>query len=903
MLTDFKAGPLALGVKPSQHMPVISNLVFEFVDCDNLSLDDLYNESMIERLVYFHQKVIKENFKLQRDGTKNENIDDEISNDGEDDDCAQLYCCVLESEKPYKIDDKFIVNIRLVFPYCKVDCLYQERIIRPNVIKLLRSENIFSEMYISPSNDMDQMVDIDFIRKPIPLYGSVTRQEESVLVLKDIYPEINDLNEVITIDFCDLFDPSYCGYVKNGLLDSDIFDKRGDDGELLHNEDFWLPMFLSPGYFNVITSPNDLLVSLVSDLPLSNLASSSGGVSPAINVDNTSDSDMDIAERMIHMISPDRAMNESSWLDIGRALYNCDEDDTGFGFNLWVSFSKNGSRSKSDCDTKWGEFEIKNALDVRTLAWFARKDSQNAYKVWHKDKYEKYMIDSLSLFDDDIAKALYWVYWLDYTCKLTDKKITWYRFKNHRWIPVPKGFNLSKKISNEFFRKYETMHINLLSESRKSYVNNVKNVKHDQADRITKIYKQLKNKNSKGNIMSMAIEYFVDEKFADFENMNYTLFGLPNGVIECVDEKAIFRDGKPQDYITMSSGVKYHPEYTWDTPVVKEYMLWMEQTFTDKDLREYFLKWCASLMHSGNNDKILPCWSGEGNNSKSMMKLLFDIVFGQYSFTLSTEILTKRGAAREGPQKAMASKKKIVLVQEPDHGTTFKSGILKEWTGLDKFFANLLYEDGENMDALFKLIIMANKIPIIPGADKAIIERLRAFPFLSTWKRNAPKGKEEQMETKTFLLNKYFSNKLPFLANGAIWVYVQYYEIYCRDGLIEPRLVREATEQYWEENDIYRHFIRDNIEVAIDEDLITDKNPQGINKNEKVTVSEVYKVFNPWFRESYPSLKLIDQSTMRSILKQRLKNLVGDEWLGYRFKFDAEDMMGGMTYGNYKKGK
>ena len=143
--------------------------------------------------------------------------------------------------------------------------------------------------------------------------------------------------------------------------------------------------------------------------------------------------------------------------------------------------------------------------------------------------------------------------------------------------------------------------------------------------------------------------------------------------------------------------------------------------------------------------------------------------------------------------------------------------------------------------------------------------------------------------------------RLPFLANGALWVYVQYYEKYCTEGLVEPQLVRDATETYWRENDIYRHFIRDNVEVAIDEKLVNEKNPKGINKNEKITVSQMYRKFSPWFRESYPSLKLIDQPTMRSILKQRLKNIVDDEWIGYRFIENEEDMMSEMTYGNYKK--
>jgi hypothetical protein len=263
--SKFSGGPLSLGSKPIQNMPVISNIILEFADCDDSHIDDLYDESMIEKMVFCYQKVIRDNFKIITD----------------DDDCAQLYCVVLESERAYKVDDKYVVNIRLVFPYCNVDTLYQDRIIRPKVIKLMRAENIFSAMYVTPSNDMEQMVDMDFIKHPIPLYGSITRPTESLLLLKNIYTEILDVDNVITTELGDIFDHTFCAYVKTGLLSEEIFEERGDDGELIYNDEHWLPIFLSPGYFNVITSPNDTLISLVANLPSSNISSSSGGISPA----------------------------------------------------------------------------------------------------------------------------------------------------------------------------------------------------------------------------------------------------------------------------------------------------------------------------------------------------------------------------------------------------------------------------------------------------------------------------------------------------------------------------------------------------------------------------------------------------------------------------------------------
>lgn len=337
----------------------------------------------------------------------------------------------------------------------------------------------------------------------------------------------------------------------------------------------------------------------------------------------------------------------------------------------------------------------------------------------------------------------------------------------------------------------------------------------------------------------------------------------------------------------MTSKVKYHPEYHWGHPLVRAMMKWLCQCFVDKELREYFILLCCSFLKSGNTEKIFPCFTGEKDNSKSMIKQALELVFGQYSFTFSTEVLCSRHAPRASQQKALARNCKTAFAQEPGVGEKFNAGIIKELTGLDQVFGNLLYENGGNFIVHFVLILICNEMPTIPDADDAIATRLRAVPFLSTWTKNAPKTEEEQFKKRLFPVDRDFNNKIPALAPAFLWILVQRYSDYKEFGLREPQMVEMATERYWEEHDLYKLFTKECIEPAIVPGSQTADNPHGrIDKNKSMTVSEIYSIFKFWIRDTYPDLKVPNQPQMRSQLRQgkRWGKPINDQWSGIQPK-------------------
>ncbi len=883
-LNGISTEVLSVGERNKSMMPVIAMFKFEFSILPGVQATEYLNDEFITYLVKCYQETLEDNFILIGNG-------------------IELVCCVLEQDNGNITGSTININLKLHFPYCKVDTKTQTRIIRPKVIEKLRHENFRSLLASEPINSWEDCIDIMVLNEPLPLYRSITSISSHPLSCTHIYSKLD--NKCIEnknypeYKFSDVFKPQYMNHVHSGLINSQMFEDPFYDDGYKPNIDIWMPIFLSIEYFQVITHPKESIKNSNILSPVNSLSSSNGNISNKTDI--VEDRDIDIAEILINMLSDKRSKDENYWLDIGKALYTCDDEFEGRGYKLWISFTEKGDRYREDCEPLWDTFEIDNAITIKTIAFYARQDNENIYKQWHNKKCAPFLEKATSFTDWDISLALYWVYWIDFTCSDAKKGGSWHVFKNHRWIPCDDGIELTTKISSDFRAYFERLRTQKSLESERTFDENIKEKNRKLIDKINTLTVKLKQGPIKSAIMKGAREHFKDDKFNRFMNENPNYMGVMNGVIETCSTEAVFRDGKPEDYVTMCSTVRYHPEYTWDHRMVKLVMVWMSQCFVDNDLMNYFLKLFASFLRSGNMEKIFPCMTGSGDNSKSMIKLLLELVFGSYAFTFSTETLMSRNAARANQQKALARYAKIVFASEPDNDSKFKSGIIKELTGLEKIYGSLLYDNGGNFMVMFVLILITNKMPIIPGADNAIIQRLRALPFLSKWVKNAPKTKEEQFEKKEFPLDRTFSKRIPGMAPAFLWVLVQKYADYIENGLTEPAAVIEATHEYWEEHDIYLHFTRECIETAIIPGSQYVGNEKGtINKNIKMTIPEVYNSFKFWVRDTYPEMSVPNQPEMKNQLGQRWGKPSNNEWPGVQLKqMTADILMSGFNYSSH----
>jgi hypothetical protein len=369
---------------------------------------------------------------------------------------------------------------------------------------------------------------------------------------------------------------------------------------------------------------------------------------------------------------------------------------------------------------------------------------------------------------------------------------------------------------------------------------------------------------------------FIDNKYSSFDRRD--IKESPQSSIEVEKLKpitqpkkkyrAIFRPGRPEDFISRCSQVEFKQNgrtYFGEHPLVRELCDWLNKVFPDEELREYFLKFCASLLKGRNSDKIFPIFTGrDGNNSKSMIIKLLEAVFGSYCIKFPTSLFTGKRAQSSGPSPEIARAKscRVAVAQEPGPNEQLQGGPIKEYTGGDSFFARMLHQNGGDVTPLFKVIFMCNSVPTVANPDRAVATRMKLFPFFSRWVPDAPASINEQWRTRTFQMDPFFEERIPSLAGPFMWLLTQYFPLYGEEGLgVIPQIVDEYTKKYWSDKDPYLNFIKESIAEAYI------PGTQTQDESKFITMTNMYASFKRWWRYNFPNEKVPDLIAVKDELQ------------------------------------
>jgi phage/plasmid-associated DNA primase len=822
---------------------------------DPEEIDDPFGDKFILTLIKTCQETMEATYEL-----------------GSDDDRV-LSCVVLKTNgiEIDPVEHTYNMSLKLHFPYCRVDCNTVQQQYLPTLVRSLKLENISNLMTQLPEGDISTWFDHTIYRGHNPLYMSVRDRRESPLYIYCIcdFVETEHVSnsEYPDLKFDDIFFPEQSGLVQRGLVSGQLCEE--------FEEMEGLPILLSMNYWSRLFFPKKKRNNFLAHSLKSNRREEGTETMDSIN------NNMELARVFINYLGPERANKRHYWMDVGKALYNCDQGEDR-GLEMWMDFTRRRSRNftPEDCEDIYDSLDTENYFSVKTLAWFAKQDSPKQYLEWHKKWLLEAMDRSLSLSHTDMANALYRCYWLTYTCASLKDKI-WFKFNGTTWLELDGGDKLRSSLSYGFKNKFERYRASISQQVAQTDDPNFKLTAEAKIQKIGSMITRLTNVTPKNMIMTEAMEHFKDDNFLKVADRNPNYMGLRNRIIETTSTSAIVRNGKPEDYITLFVEINWRDNMNENSSAVKRFTSWMRQMFPDVDLREYVMRLISSCLQSRNKEKIFPVFTGLGDNGKSMFKKLVDAIFGPYSFTFPTEIVTEKphGRGNASPELALAEFAKIAWLVEPDDDDSIRNGQLKKLTGGDKMFARRLHSNGGAFIPMYTLFMMCNKIPTIPGADKATMNRFRSVPCLSTWSDEAPDSLEEQREQCMFKVDKNFEDLIPAMAPGALWFFVENYSEYARKGLREPEMVTEHTRDYWENNDIYRIFERESIENVVNEKGIRDKDVS-------LNLEAIYQRFSEWFERNYPRQSCPERPSVKYELEQKFRwgPMIEHLWHGRRFK-------------------
>ena len=606
------------------------------------------------------------------------------------------------------------------------------------------------------------------------------------------------------------------------------------------------------------------------------------------------ENELKLVKGLVTCLSEKRASSYDSWIKVGMCLHNINKDQL---LSNWKQFSQqDNSYDEGECNKKWHSFNSEysgSKYTMGSLRWWAQQDDPDLFDKVLKESLHKQIETSVSFGPDAhhcLALVIHKYYDKQFIC--VDINDDWYYFNGVRWEKTLKANELKKRIHkniHNIFHEYETKyHSKSISEDDPD-----EKEKWEKKESKCRTFKQKLLQENYVNTIINALKHIFYEKdiMEKLDNQNH-LLGFENGIYDLNDN--VFREGRPEDYITMSTKIEL-PVKKEDLPIQLESLVskvsttkiggrhfnegmpydrckqdmeqFIIQIIPDINVRNYIYRWMSKCLSGENRDEGFYMWTGTGGNGKSKLVDLSQNCLGDYSCNLPVSLLTQKRKASNSAAPEMVRTKgvRMVVMQEPDVSETLNIGQMKELTGNDKIQARGLFKEPIEFNPQFKMLLMCNDLPLIPGNDDGTWRRLEVVPFQSRF----VEGKEVDESKHRYQIDKELKKKLPFWKIPFLMKLLQEWKEYDTNGIDIPEAVRSQTKSYRNDNDVVGQWIDQCCEIA---DYVI-----GSNKVDKYAPSEfddLYVDFTEWCIEQ--EMKKPDKKTTReALLKWQHKSSYG----------------------------
>lgn len=595
--------------------------------------------------------------------------------------------------------------------------------------------------------------------------------------------------------------------------------------------------------------------------------------------------DIEMAREFVKILDIKRATDYNDWMRVGFAL-NAIDDSL---YDAFVDFSKKNmskyKEGKVTCEQIWKKAkDFEKFYTIGSLRHWARKDDPRGYYDIIRKFNDKVFGQAESGKHVDYANVVYELYKDRFVCvDITRKK--WYEFQNHRWHLVQAGYTLEELVSGEV-RDMMVMYCSM--KLRDDVANNQKGYDRDyDTKKYQKMMKSIDNLGDvkfRENIVKACANKFYDNTFQEKLDANNYLLGFDNGVYDL--KEMSFRDGLPSDYVSKTVGYEWK-EFKGDEEVFTKINRFFSQVHVDKDMREYIMTFYASLLRGGSDQRV-HIWTGGGGNGKSASIDIIKYMLGDYFGILPITVLTrKRGSSSNAtPEFADKNGKRFLVMNESEFNDVIYVGQMKEYSGGDTIMARPLYGEPFEYKPQFKLVLTCNILPHIPASDDGTWRRLRVTPFESKFVDGNPKGERE------FVKDNQLAEEFPKWKQPMMWLVItKYYQIYaegvkqselnsediklnkdiedkvCRFAIKEPAKIKQYTNNYKKDSDVYLEFFDENTIKTGDE-------------SDTESIMFLYEMFRSWYKNSYsdgnaPPKKSFVDYIKKAKIKMDKKNVYG----------------------------
>ena len=823
---------------------------------------------------------------------------------------------LMEKEKPYpckKGEYKTKDGIHLSFPDIII-----EKSIYNKLISVIQSEDkiqsIFSEgCEIGPDNNTKGILDSSF--SSWQLYGC-GKQGETPYIVTKVYKFAED------------------GYPEE--LEQEIFDEYYTDMKSILNK-----MTMCYIKKDNVSYKDEFMKTLKvkkSNSSSSNMSSMKNddddiyGMNYYVDNNNiinpfklVEEEELKLVKGLVGCLSVERASDYGSWLRVGAGLHNINRDAL---LETWQEFSMKypsyaDGTSKRDCKYKWKSFDNYEGAKrgIASLKREAEMDNPTMYRKVMNESLKTHVEKSVRSGPDAdylVAKVVYERYKDEFIS--VNVKDEWFNFNGQRWERTLEGTILKNKIHNEIYNLYyeyqsyyhdkkqeEIQRMQLdgedpseVMEGKSGYGKLLKN--------IMSIQMKLLQGGYVSGVMKNLRDMFYKKEIMEKFDTDTSLLGFDNGVYDLKNNE--FREGRPEDYITMSTRVSmpvkpeqmpisldnmlesFHNIDVNAFPEMRNYKRFYDDMndFIDKivpipSVKNYTLRFLSKCLSGENRDEGFYIWTGTGGNGKSKLIDLMSMCMGDYSCNLPIALLTqkRKASGAASPEMAVTRGKRLAVMQEPDVNETLNVGQMKEITGNDKITARGLYKEPFEFTPQFKLICMCNDLPHIPSNDDGTWRRLEVVDFIA---RFVDYETEVDEDKHRYLKDKGIKNKIPMWVIPFLAIILPHWREYDQHGIDIPDEVKAKTNEYRNNNDLVGQWIEQN---CIEADNI--ESTDGVMEMAPTDFETLYDNFVEWCQEEEVNSRPDKKGVKAALKKWQEKSRYG---LSYASKkSDAEGMPNG----------
>jgi putative DNA primase/helicase len=267
-------------------------------------------------------------------------------------------------------------------------------------------------------------------------------------------------------------------------------------------------------------------------------------------------------------------------------------------------------------------------------------------------------------------------------------------------------------------------------------------------------------------------------------------FNVVSGTIDLTT--GIVMPHNPLDYITkiaacdVAQAGAAHPQWT---KFLNHIMA------GDSDLIAFLRRYMGYCLTGQTREHSFVFGHGGGANGKGTFINTFVNIFGDYATISNTETFTESHNERHTTEIAKLRGARLVVAQEVEEGKQWNETRIKAVTGGDKLTARFMRQDDFEFFPQFKLFMMGNNQPTLRNVDEAMRRRLRLVPFTVT----IPEADRDHD------LAEKLKAEWPAILRWAVDGCLEWQRI----GLAPPAAVRDATNEYFAEQDTFSMWLDD----------------------------------------------------------------------------------------------